>query len=86
MCSCMETKKEKFVPIIWENEVYKQDSSLLNNDFCDNFIRVLTFYGHAFERNEKCDIFLTKDLIEDQDLLMNYTNKAKDVKWLQEHE
>lgn len=51
-----------------------------------NTIQVLEFYGNDYKTKNGNVILITKELDKDWTLLLNYTKKANDNKWLETHQ
>lgn len=65
-----------------ENEYYTEEN--YPSDFVTNLQQVLHYYGIEHQiKNKK--IFIESSIYNNKELMFNYTNKAMDEEWLQQH-
>ncbi|MGB1250909.1 MAG: hypothetical protein ACPG8W_09875 [Candidatus Promineifilaceae bacterium] len=71
--------------------VYSKEDELIiatetpEPDFYSNLKQVLEFYDVVYQETADGMILVPAHLLEDRDLIWNYTTKANDETWLQEH-
>lgn len=82
--SCMKDNTQEFTPIVWDGESYHEDSTLKNNSFKTNIPLVLDFYSEPYSISGD-KILISPELSENLDLRANYTKKALDHRWMEEH-
>ena len=71
----------RFQPVLFDNG-YK--TVKLSKKSYQNLKLVLTFYGVTY-REKYGEVYVRRQLLRDQDMIYNYTEKAIDEHWLQEH-
>jgi len=76
----------EFRPVIRGKDalVYTEISSFPAS-FPDRFCKVLKYYRQDYKLDTDSTILITQTLMEDKELLWNYTNKANDEQWLRTH-
>ena len=68
-------------PIVFENDRFKKKQP--NQEFYTNLKIVLDFYSEDFKVDGAGVVLIPERLNEDKDLMMNYTKKASDPKWME---
>lgn len=74
-----------FYPV-YENE---QDEYYIKKEYSDTFqqnlLQVLTYYGVSHQVSDG-QVLIDQEEYENKELMRNYTKKAEDTAWLQNHQ
>ena len=79
--SCMNNNYVPADPIVFENDRFKKQQP--NQEFYTNLKIVLDFYSEDYKVDGAGVVLIPERLSEDKDLMMNYTKKASDPKWME---
>lgn len=80
--SCSNDIYSKYEPIYFDGVSFKKEAAPLNRFQIESIAKVFTFYKVNF-KIEQNKVFYKGTISEE--LLWNYTNKAKDSLWLNTH-
>ena len=84
-CGC--SHYYQYLPICIVNEKYIYDSSATKDPYFEqNLKQVLLYYNEDYKVGSDGSILIPSRLYNDNDLLYNYTKKAKDSDWLENHQ
>lgn len=74
----------EFKPVYANSENEYQIEDNYSDDFAHQLKQVLKYYNvpHQLDRDK---IFIDNDVYDDKELMFNYTKKALDETWLQQH-
>ena len=71
-------------PIVMVKEQYVEDTTI-EKGFYENIQNVLNFYNVQYNTDKEGRVRVSRKIYRDKELWFNYTNKARDPIWLNEH-
>ena len=84
--SCMPDNFVEFKPVVRENDrLIYTDISHFPQSFPERMSEVLRYYRESYQLDAEGKILIKTDLLNNKELLWNYTNKAVDEEWLNSH-
>ncbi len=75
----------KYNPVYLVGDDLVERTDSLDAELTTNMQVVLQYYNEKYILNENGELLITKGLQKDTELIWNYTTKANDPEWLEEH-